>query len=808
MPAWSAAAEPESRAIAKGRPQRVDIRSIPKFAETLSRHPIHAGSQRKTALSIPVPRDDLIDFLDDLDDDGRCDDGSGGHLVWTVLVVDDDDEVHHATMFALQNASVLDRPLRLLHARSAGEARSILEAEGPEIAVVLLDVVMETPEAGLDLVAVIRRELELTELRIILRTGQPGYAPELSVVRDYDINDYKTKSELTHVRLVTALTAAIRSFEQIRTISASRRGLDMIVKSASELFGRRALASFAEGVLTQIAALLKLEPEGLICVRNSVSFVRDIDSSLTIAGAAGRFRAHVDRPLSDLAERDIITTISRCVESRQSLYDDHATVLYLSGEAGRAAIVYLATESPLDPVDRRLLEVFAVNIGVGFENVGLFERLNFFAYFDPLTRLPNRVRFIEEVDQFLKSPVVASDYGVVLLDIAGFSEVNNALGQRTGDALLMAVARRLKGAFPDGVRLARLIGDSFVLFGPLTILQPQALLKVFDAPFHARGHGVPLRIRAGFAPVTSNADGMLPRTADLLRDAAVALGHAKLDPAVRYCAYSAQMAGQARKRVAMLNELRAAIDFQRGLTVHYQPQVDAVSHELRGVEALIRWRNERGEMVSPQDFIPLAEYTGLIGEIGAWVFRQACNQLVRWRQAGEDGLIVAVNVSALQFRQEGFVDMIRSTLAASGAPADRIELEITESVAMEEVDKVAAQLRALKSLGIRIALDDFGCGFSSLSSLSRLPIDRVKVDRCFVAELDADNAGTGIVHTILKLAEGSGMSVVAEGVETVEQADLLQQLGCREMQGFLYGRPMAADEFDIWLGQFHEEPMV
>ena len=413
-----------------------------------------------------------------------------------------------------------------------------------------------------------------------------------------------------------------------------------------------------------------------------------------------------------------------------------------------------------------------------------------------------------EVDQFLKSPVVASDYGVVLLDIAGFSEVNNALGQRTGDALLMAVARRLKGAFPDGVRLARLIGDSFVLFGPLTILQPQALLKVFDAPFHARGHGVPLRIRAGFAPVTSNADGMLPRTADLLRDAAVALGHAKLDPAVRYCAYSAQMAGQARKRVAMLNELRAAIDFQRGLTVHYQPQVDAVSHELRGVEALIRWRNERGEMVSPQDFIPLAEYTGLIGEIGAWVFRQACNQLVRWRQAGEDGLIVAVNVSALQFRQEGFVDMIRSTLAASGAPADRIELEITESVAMEEVDKVAAQLRALKSLGIRIALDDFGCGFSSLSSLSRLPIDRVKVDRCFVAELDADNAGTGIVHTILKLAEGSGMSVVAEGVETVEQADLLQQLGCREMQGFLYGRPMAADEFDIWLGQFHEEPMV
>ncbi|MCB1917908.1 MAG: EAL domain-containing protein [Rhodocyclaceae bacterium] len=759
-------------------------------------------------MSIPVPRDDLIDFVDDIDEDGRSEDSRGGQPAWTVLVVDDDDEVHHATMFALQNAVVLERPLRLLHARSAIEAHAILAAHGHEIAVVLLDVVMETPEAGLDLVTVIRREFELSEPRIILRTGQPGYAPELNVVRDYDINDYKTKSELTHVRLVTALTAAIRSYEQIRTISASRRGLDMIVQSASELFGRRALASFAEGVLTQIAALLKIDAEGLICVRNGATFSQDLDAGLTIAGAAGRFRVHVDRPLADLAERDIVATIGRCVESGQSLFDHHATVLYFRGEGGRAAVVYVATERPLDAEDRRLLEVFAVNIGVGFENVGLFERLNFYAYYDPLTRLPNRVRFIEEVDQFLGSPAVATDFVVALLDIAGFSEVNNALGQRTGDALLMAVARRLRAAFPEGVRLARLVGDSFVLFGPASMLVPQTLMRVFDSPFHARGHGVPLRIRAGFAPVVRNADGLLPRTADLLRDAAVALGQAKLDPAVRYCAYSAQMAGQARKRVAMLNELRAAIDFQRGLTVHYQPQVDAVSNELRGVEALIRWRNERGEMVSPQDFIPLAEYTGLIGEIGAWVFRQACSQLVRWRRSGEQGLIVAVNVSALQFRQEGFVDMIRATLEATGAPADRIELEITESVAMEEVDKVAAQLRALKSLGIRIALDDFGCGFSSLSSLSRLPIDRVKVDRCFVAELDADNAGRGIVHTILRLAEGSGMSVVAEGVETVEQAGLLQQLGCREMQGFLYGRPMAADEFDIWLGQFHQERVI
>ena len=248
-------------------------------------------------------------------------------------------------------------------------------------------------------------------------------------------------------------------------------------------------------------------------------------------------------------------------------------------------------------------------------------------------------------------------------------------------------------------------------------------------------------------------------------------------------------------------ELRAALDFHRGLKVHYQPQVDSRDGSLTGAEALLRWRRTDGGMVPPDDFIPLAEYTGLIIEIGAWVFREACEQLMYWRDEGEDKLVMAVNVSALQFRQDGFVEMIRNTLDQTGAPADRIELEITESVAMEEVDKVVEQLEALRALGVRIALDDFGCGFSSLSSLTRLPIDRLKVDRSFVAQLTDENARSGIVQTILRLAQGSGMAAIAEGVETTEQAALLQSMGCVEMQGFLFGRPMAPDEFLIWMRQ-------
>ncbi|MCB1886402.1 MAG: EAL domain-containing protein [Rhodocyclaceae bacterium] len=752
-------------------------------------------------MTSPIPKDDLIDFVDEPGTDIVPAGGRGTLPAWVVLVVDDDAEVHQATNFALQNTILLERPLELIHASSAVEARACLEARGSEIAVVLLDVVMETPEAGLELVPVIRRELGLDELRIILRTGQPGYAPELSVVRDYDINDYKTKSELTHVRLVTALTAAIRSYDQIRTLAASRRGLDMIVQSAGELFGRRALVSFAEGVLTQIAALLRLEPEGLICARSGSPFAQQSDSALYIVGAAGRFRSHVSRPLAELGDAEIVHTINRCMAARTSIFEAQATVLFFSGEGGRSAVVYLATERALEAVDRRMLEVFAVNIGVGFENVGLFERLNFYAYFDPLTRLPNRVRLIDEMDQFLASSSDALSQSVALIDLAHFSQVNNALGQRSGDALLMAVARRLRSAFPDSVMLSRLVGDSFALFGPARILEPEALLHIFEAPFYARGHGVPLQIRIGLAPVARAPGGQLPRAADLLRDASVALGQAKLEQGARFCTYTAEMAAQAQQRIVMLNELRAALDFHRGLKVHYQPQVDSRDGSLTGAEALLRWRRTDGGMVPPDDFIPLAEYTGLIIEIGAWVFREACEQLMYWRDEGEDKLVMAVNVSALQFRQDGFVEMIRNTLDQTGAPADRIELEITESVAMEEVDKVVEQLEALRALGVRIALDDFGCGFSSLSSLTRLPIDRLKVDRSFVAQLTDENARSGIVQTILRLAQGSGMAAIAEGVETTEQAALLQSMGCVEMQGFLFGRPMAPDEFLIWMRQ-------
>lgn len=242
-------------------------------------------------------QDDTLDIIED--ETPIAGQETGRQEAWKILVVDDDPEVHHATLFALEDTQLLGRPLAFRHAYSAEETEALLRAE-PDVAVILLDVVMENEQAGLNLVRLIRQDLGLHDVRIVLRTGQPGYAPELSVIRDYDINDYKTKSELTRTRLVTTLTTALRSYEQIRTISASRRGLDLIVRSAADLFARRVLKGFAEGVLTQIAALLGLRPEGLLCAQHepcaSNAAAPVSDDELVIVAAAGRYAPCIDAP--------------------------------------------------------------------------------------------------------------------------------------------------------------------------------------------------------------------------------------------------------------------------------------------------------------------------------------------------------------------------------------------------------------------------------------------------------------------------------------------------------------------------------
>ncbi len=573
---------------------------------------------------------DTLEFLDDEQDTGGT-----KELVWRLLVVDDEPDVHRATTFALAGVKILGRPLQFLHAYSASEATQLLKCE-EEVAVVLLDVVMEREDAGLALVKTIRQDLKLTELRIILRTGQPGYAPEIETIHDFDINDYKTKSELTRTKLYATVTAALRAYEQIR-------------------------------------------------------------------------------------------------------------------------------------------------------------KLDELAFYDRLSQLPNRNKFIDLSDARLESGQFPGDV-IAILDIDDFSEINDALGHQQGDRLLQAVADRLKKELGANAILARIGGDTFGLMGPGNVVDPGLILGMFREPFAVQDDTMVVTATMGLTKLLGA--GVTGR--DALKDANIALKRAKKSRRGSYVLFSNEMGADIRERVRLLQSLRSAVESER-LFIVYQPQVILGSNKVVGVEALIRWRNEDGSFVPPDRFIPLAEASGMIVAIGDWVLRMSCHELVRLQALGFPNLRMSVNVSQIQFRHPEFLEKLNAALIDTKINPKCLELEITESVAMEDADFMLETLHLVRELGISIAIDDFGTGYSSLSHLRQLPIDRLKIDRAFVSELNQQVSGGHIASMVIELGRNLNLTVIAEGIEDEAQAETLLRLGCHEGQGYLYAKPLTPPQLKDWL---------
>lgn len=738
--------------------------------------------------SIASTDDDLV-FLEETPVSSDTEPTADTTGVWRVLIVDDDTDVHSATTFALSNLEMQSRPLQFLHAFSASEAREIL-AEEDDIAVILLDVVMEQEDSGLQLVRHIREILKLSEVRIILRTGQPGYAPEIDAIRDFDINDYKTKSELTRIKLYTTVTAAIRSYEQICAINASRRGLDKIVRASTELMALHGLDNFASGVIAQVSNLLDQEANGLVCVQERNG---EHDAELFVIAASGSHARWLKKPAHVISDVRVASALKSCLGMRRNAYGQNYAALYFGGNANRDFAAFFDTDEPLNEIDLRLLEVFCRNIAVGLDNVLLVTRLHSFAFYDPLTKLPNRTKLREMLDDALTGPR-RSDITLALVDIDHFSETNDALGHQFGDLLLLGVASRLQKELGDQLTIGRIGGDTFGVLGQASLVNPSILLSLFDKPFSIDGHEVQLSATAGLVRLEDYEGG----GADALKDAEIALKRAKLLQRAGHFYFSRSMGVDIRERVRMMHALRTAFE-EKELFVVYQPQIDLKTRLPVGAEALLRWKTKDGTFIPPDRFIPIAEYSGLIIEIGERVMRAACLELVRLRSLGFTEFSMSINVSQVQFRHPRFLEMLRSVLAETQAPPSYVELEITESIAMEEPDALIQLLGQIKQIGVNIAIDDFGTGFSSLSYLQQLQADKLKIDRGFVTEITSSSRGSSIAEMVIQLGRNLGLSVIAEGVEDERQASILAGLGCPLAQGYLFARPMTSDQLTNWL---------
>jgi diguanylate cyclase (GGDEF)-like protein/PAS domain S-box-containing protein len=429
------------------------------------------------------------------------------------------------------------------------------------------------------------------------------------------------------------------------------------------------------------------------------------------------------------------------------------------------------------------------------------QRLHYLAYYQDLTGLPNRRLFGHLVDQALMVAQRNEASGCVLyLDLNRFKIINGTLGRAIGDELLRLVAQRLRGALRDQDVVGHLSGDEFAiglfdirqLFEATTVAHK--LQTALALPFEVQGHD--LRVGASIGIAVFPQDGQDAET--LLRMADIAMERAKDDaknPDHSVAFYRLDMNESMQERMQIESGLRHALSHDE-LLLHYQPKFEIGSGRLVGAEALVRWNHPVRGMIPPIDFIPLAETTGLIVQVGAWVLEQACYQAATWQRTGLPPLRVAVNVSAREFTQS-LPGRVAETLKRYQLDAQWLELEITESTLMHDIDGVIAIMDRISALGVALSLDDFGTGYSSLSYLKRFPIDTLKIDRSFTTGIPLDPSDCAIASTIISMGRKLGHRVIAEGVETLDQLEFLKQAGCDEVQGYLYGRPMAAADFEV-----------
>ncbi|MGF1602477.1 MAG: EAL domain-containing protein [Thermosynechococcaceae cyanobacterium] len=420
------------------------------------------------------------------------------------------------------------------------------------------------------------------------------------------------------------------------------------------------------------------------------------------------------------------------------------------------------------------------------------------AFHDALTGLPNRILFTDRLNLALADAQRSQqNLAVMFMDLDRFKTINDTLGHSAGDALLQEVANRVKGCLRESDTVARWGGDEFTLLLPHidhvedATGTAQRILEAFKEVILLEGHEVYVNTSIGIAFYPS--DGKEGET--LLQNADIALYQAKERGRGIYQLYNRVMNSEASEQFVLRNSLRHALDRQEFL-LHYQPQIDLASGKILGTEALLRWQHPEKGLISPATFIPLAEETGLIIEIGEWVLRTACQQAVDWQRAGFYPFAIAVNLSARQFYEPNLVEMIASILQETQLDPQSLELEITESIAIKNIDVTLDILHQLQDMGIRIAMDDFGTGYSSLNYLTQLPLDTLKIDRSFMQNLKPGTKELEIINAVIALGRGLDLLVIAEGIDRPEQLDLLRSLNCPIVQGYLTGRPVPAHEIE------------
>jgi diguanylate cyclase (GGDEF)-like protein/PAS domain S-box-containing protein len=698
------------------------------------------------------------------------------------LVIDDDFTVRLLVRQTLENAGI-----EVAEAEDGERGLEALARLDPDI--VLLDVMMPGKN-GFEVCAELRAIPARMRTPVLMMTGLDDSE---SVNRAYEAGatDFITKP-------ITWPILAYRCRYMLRASQA----LDRLARSEARLADAQRLAQLghwdwdlvSEEVYRSPEALRILGAQGTAAGMDHAGFM-----ALVHPGDRGEMERAVRCALEEAQPYSLECRIVRADGAERVL---HEQAVVECDATGRPIRIHGTTQ---DITERKQAE----------------QRIRRLALYDTLTELPNRQFFKEQLTHSLgHASRLAQKVAVLVLDLDRFKRINETLGHNVGDQLLAAVGGRLTqslraadyvtrtDAAPLAGNLARLGGDEFTIqvtgIGQASDVAKVArrILRTLSQPFSLGGHEIVVTASAGIAVYPD--DGADVDT--LLKNADSAMYHAKDQGKDNYKFFSPSMNVSSLTKLTLESQLRKAIE--RGeLLLHYQPKVDAVSSRIAGVEALIRWQHPELGMISPAQFIPLAEETGLIVPIGDWVLGEAAQQAAAWRAAGLPPISIAVNMASPSFGQADFVPKVAAVLAQARLEPGAIEIELTESVLMEDVEAARQTLRALKDHGVGLSVDDFGTGYSSLAYLKRFPIDTLKIDRSFVRDVMHNAEDASITGAIIAMGKSLGLAVVAEGVETEAQAEFLRGRGCTLMQGYLFSRPVPAEDITAMLRASAQTPL-
>ncbi len=702
-----------------------------------------------------------------------------------VLIADDDSVARSLASAALQQDG-----FRVLEAGDGYAALALFTSERPEL--VILDVMMPGMD-GFQTCEAIRRLPEGERVPVLIMTGLEDVE---SVARAYEVGatDFASKS-INALLLSHRARYLLRGSKMLEALRESQATLDRAQRVAQlgswewDLVNDRFVVT--EQTLNILGTTAYKFAGTLEAFKQAI---HPEDREAWIQSLEGLLTGQSHHSLDHRVVRP--TGVERTVhEEAEAERDREGQVIRVIGTIQ-------------DVTDRRQAEA----------------QLEYLAYFDPLTGLPNRRLFLDRLSHTLQTAIRYQRLGsVIAIDIDRFKRINDTLGHSAGDQLLQEVGERLvqsirrsdmiarqSGADEGGVTVARFGGDEFyILLNEIGSAQDAAkvttrLLETLAPAYPIGDREIVLSASAGITLLPLDGEDV----DTLLKHCDAALHHSKDQGRARFHFFSETLNVAAEARLEMEQHLRGAEE--RGeLLLYYQPQISLATRRIVGAEALIRWRHPQKGMVSPGEFIPLAEECGLIVPIGKWVIETACAQAKAWQSMGLPMMRVAVNLSGIQFSDSNIVETVRNALTITGLDSNRFEVELTETIMMRQVQKTIATVAELKRLGIRIAMDDFGTGYSSLASLKHFDFDTIKVDRSFVKDITTDTDSSAIVEAIIAMAHVLDIATLAEGVETPEQSAVLQQLGCDEVQGFLFGKPVSAEAMTaILLDEQQNKPHV